>query len=585
MKFAYVRTFSLLLMHWSVLTFFGLSESICRAQSEGTPTTTLVSGPYQLNPSGSHASCADVAGVSKTNGAGIQLWTCGGSLATNEYWTLVPISGAYGAGYQAVSVNSNLCLGVDNSSQANGAHLQQWQCTGANSPNQIWQFMPFNGVYELVSLNSGLCLDLPGGSSANGNLLQQWSCGQGNNPNQLWSITPLVAPTAPSAPTVPSPITSSVQTIPATYFGLTTLNFGAVHPAMAFGTTRSWDEYPTLDWADVNPSPGVYNFTYVDKFMSQNQGVGAEMIYTFGRTPLWASASPTAPSPYGPGECAPPSNLTQWDAYVTALTNHVAGRIHYWELWNEPDDPQFYCGNMPTMIAMAADAYRIIKQADPTAQIITPAATSTNGPGWLNAYLSAGGGNYADILSFHGYWGQTAESIQNVVASYQAVATKYGQSKKPLWDTEASWSGDPTHVLQGGPQQAAFLAKYYLLQWSDGIARFVWYAYDGGSTGGLWDAQTGVHPAGIAYGVVEKWMVGSQMTVPCVEDGNGTWTCTLTRNGDHALVIWNSTSNTNVTVKNEYLQQTDLTGATTTIAASAVLVGNSPVLLRTGGGF
>ncbi len=111
-------------------------------------------------------------------------------------------------------------------------------------------------------------------------------------------------------------------------FGLTVNDFANVKPQLAFGTTRSWDAYPGLDWSDANPAPGQYNFAPLNSFIAINQARGAEMIYTFGRTPQWASTQPNAPGPYGPGQCAPP-NLAAWNQYVTAVVTSAAGRIHY----------------------------------------------------------------------------------------------------------------------------------------------------------------------------------------------------------------------------------------------------------------
>ena len=58
---------------------------------------------------------------------------------------------------------------------------------------------------------------------------------------------------------------------------------------------------------------------------------------------------------------APPSSMSYWDNYVTAIATHAAGRIKYWELWNEPNEAT-YCGDMPTIITMAQHAYQIIKR-------------------------------------------------------------------------------------------------------------------------------------------------------------------------------------------------------------------------------
>ena len=261
----------------------------------------------------------------------------------------------------------------------------------------------------------------------------------------------------------------AVPTIPASLFGLTVLNFQALSPSMPFGTTRSWDSYPNLDWSDANPSAGTYNFTYLDSFIAVNQARGADIIYTFGRTPLWASSQPNTPGPYGPGECAPPTNMSLWDNYVSAIATHAAGKIKYWELWNEPQDPSFYCGDIPTMVTMAQHASQIIKGIDPTALILSPGVTGGPGPTWLSTFLSDGGAASVDVIGFHGYWSATAEDVASVISSYQSTMAANGVAERPLWDTESSWAGfgnlGHAKLVQW---QVGFIAKDYLLHWSEG---------------------------------------------------------------------------------------------------------------------
>jgi polysaccharide biosynthesis protein PslG len=374
--------------------------------------------------------------------------------------------------------------------------------------------------------------------------------------------------------------------IPRAFFGMTVLDSQHLSPPLDYGTTRTWDSFPMLDWAEVNSSAGVYQFQDLDAFIQLNQARGAEVIYTFGRTPRWASSKPEAPGPYGLGQCAPPADLQNWDNYVTAIASHVGPRITYWEMWNEPQDPNYYCGDMQTLLTMAEHAYRIIKSINPAAQIITPTGTASDGPAWLDAYLSKGGGDYADIISFHGYCDAEAESISPVVARYQKVIAAHGQGSKPLWDTEADWAGDADDVLDGSGNRADFMAKYYFLQWSDGVSRFVWYAYDGGTWGGLWNPATGADPDVASYNVVQQWMVGASMTSGCMPDANGTWSCALSRDGGYqALVLWNSKKTASYQVPGQYTDVRDLGGNVRSLAKGSLQVGDSPVLVETGMAF
>ena len=176
-----------------------------------------------------------------------------------------------------------------------------------------------------------------------------------------------------------------------------------------------------------------------------------------------------------PGSMRIPANIKDWDDFVRAVATFSGGRIKYWELWNEPNDPHSYCGDVRTMVTLAQHASEIIKGIDPSAMILSPGVVSGSGPSWLDGFLSAGGGAYVDIIAFHGYWSSTAEDICKVVISYQNVTKAHNMAAKPLWDTEASWAGRNGGVggLTDISQRAAFLAKYFILHWSLGVPRMV----------------------------------------------------------------------------------------------------------------
>jgi putative glycosyl hydrolase len=402
-------------------------------------------------------------------------------------------------------------------------------------------------------------------------------------------VTATSAADATKSASANATITAATPVLPSSFFGLTVLNFQAMSPSMPFGTTRSWDSWPNLDWSDANPAAGVYNFVSLDTFIAMNQARGTDIIYTFGRTPLWASSKPTAPGIYGPGECSPPANLSAWDNYVTAIATHAAGRIKYWELWNEPEYADFYCGDIPTLVTMAQHASRIIKGIDPTALILSPGTSGgLAGPAWLGTFLSDGAAASVDVIAFHGYWTANAEDIVTLISSYKTTIAANGVATKPMWDTESSWAGSSVQTTPTIPQQVGFVAKDYLLHWSQGISRFVWYAYDGGPTwGGLLTAANVESPAAVSYGQIYRWMVGTSLATPCTKDPTtGIWTCTLSRTGGYtAEVVWIPDPTETVAIAfpapSQYTVYRNLAGSVSPINNHSVVLGDQPILLET----
>lgn len=373
--------------------------------------------------------------------------------------------------------------------------------------------------------------------------------------------------------------------VPTSFFGMS-VNKPTVEQsgiAVSYGTTRTWDVYPFIDWAHSNPSFGVYDFTNLDAFIAANAASGnADIIYTLGNPPLWASAYPDAPCNEGPGSCGPPGCFLAWNAYIAAVVSHTRGKIHIWELWNEPQDPGYYAGNAYYMALLAQQAQQVIKSIDPSAIILSPAPTGGYGPAWMNDFLSFGGGNYVDVIAFHGYWSANAADLASIVQSYRAMMTTYGIANKPLWDTESSWAGGAV-VPTDYSVRAAYVAQSYLLHWSLGVSRFVWYMYDNPAWGGLWDPTNGIHPDGTAYAQVSSWMIGAVMSNPCGVDQSGTWTCDLVRSGGYGgRVVWNANA-TPYQPASQFTQLRTLTGLVMQLnPGSVITLGNLPVLLETG---
>ena len=372
--------------------------------------------------------------------------------------------------------------------------------------------------------------------------------------------------------------------IPASFFGMTINHLQSTPwPSIPFASIRSWDT--GVVWSNINPAPGIYTWQGLDWLIKLSQDRGVDLVFTFGSTPRWASSKPDAPTPYGPGLCAPPESLKYWDDFVQAIVMHALSRIKFWEIWNEPQDASFYCGDIVAMSELQRHAYNIIKALDPEAKVLTPSPVGRQGLKWMADFLATGAGEYADIAAFHGYWDTNAELIDSVIKQYKQVFYEGGQGNKPVWDTEAGWGENSR--FSDPDAQAAFLAKYYLLHWSGGASRLFWYSYDNVLFGGLWDSVTGLHKAGIAYREIHKWMVGAAISKPCGEVGyfGGVWTCEFSRpNGYVGRVVWCHSGRSRYRPSDQFRQYRDLDGGTWQVSGE-VEIGTKPILLENMSGF
>ncbi|MBI3292166.1 MAG: T9SS type A sorting domain-containing protein [Elusimicrobia bacterium] len=393
------------------------------------------------------------------------------------------------------------------------------------------------------------------------------------------------------------------QDVPPSFFGQHFFRPDIPWPAVSFTSLRLWGA--GTYWTDINTAEGQYDWTHLDLFLDLARAHNVDLLYTFGATPRWASLRPNEPwedHPLGGGGAAPPRDMRYWDDFVRAIATHNkkhGGRIKYWEIWNEWNAREYWTGDTATMVTMAQHAYRIIKSIDPNALVLAPDAASdaianaTEADNWVadytNRFLSAGGGNYADVITFHGYR-HRPEDINSMVNAIRVVMAANGQSAKPLWDTEGSWGQN--FELPDLDEQAAYVARSYLLHGSKGVERFYWYGWDGydeskprNDWGTLWDPRRGgIQKSGIAYREVYQWLVGATMTSHCAVQSDGTtWICGLSRPGGYeAQAIWNTAGNVSIRAPSRFRQYRNVDGNSVAIrSGGSVTIGMKPILLET----
>ncbi|MEU4730576.1 RICIN domain-containing protein [Streptomyces sp. NPDC023588] len=130
---------------------------------------------YIYNQSGK---CLEISNSSTANGARAQQWDCNGQAGSN--WSMAD---AGGGTYYLVNAHSGKCLEIENSSTANGARAQQWDCKG--QAGSKWKFYVVGGTAaRVVNAKSGKCLEIENSSKSNGARAQQWDCN--GQPGAYW---------------------------------------------------------------------------------------------------------------------------------------------------------------------------------------------------------------------------------------------------------------------------------------------------------------------------------------------------------------------------------------------------------------
>jgi Glycosyl hydrolase catalytic core len=400
----------------------------------------------------------------------------------------------------------------------------------------------------------------------------------------LLAITLLIgfSATAGEEPIVLSP---NAGPVPLSFFCLNILFHPLTKvpwPAVPFGSWR----LSHTNWADLEPQKDNWYFTLLDRYADWGQEHHTEILMPLAYTPQWASSAPDARTDVEanapPGLSGPPRDMEDWKNFVRTVATRYKGRIHVFEIWNEPNRPQSWVGDVDTMITMTQEAREILKEIDPHNIVVAPAPEQEKGLPWLDEFLRKGGARYVDVVAYHFYVGQKPpESIVPLIQHVRSAMAEYHTGERPLWNTEAGWLG-PNELPPD--LAAAYVARAYILNWASGVSRFYWFAWEihSGTTIELTEKDNAtLTSAGRAYATIEQWMIGKTID-GCLSSSDGTWSCGLVKDGKQIHIVWSTTGN-RMTVIPEFWGATTLktlSGVESPIQNGNAAIGAQPILIQ-----
>lgn len=317
----------------------------------------------------------------------------------------------------------------------------------------------------------------------------------------LWmTMTPQAAPAAVTPLDLPAP---PVQPLDAAPFGLNT-HLATRYPdietmhAAADRIVESGAGWAREDihWWRIQPGPTTWNWEFTDQAMRELISRKINIVGVIGHPPGWVTGH-TGDHPYDVSFYPPsPQEFAQ---FAQAVVQRYGRYVHYWEIWNEPDNPLFW---KPTPDAHAYAALLkatavAIRGVDPSAKILIGGLNPFDTT-FLRTIAESGAWSSFDILAIHPYVDPNTPEAGNIGAAADGVRTlaaRYGA--KPIWATEVGWSsgrGDHDSVgVTSEQDQANYLVRSTLLLWRAGVERIFWYTLkdDPGNPYGLFALGSG----------------------------------------------------------------------------------------------
>lgn len=229
-------------------------------------------------------------------------------------------------------------------------------------------------------------------------------------------------------------------------------------------------------WQRTEKTPGVYDFGWLDQIVDRLISIGVEpwLCLCYGNE-LYSEAAKSVFGAVGIPPIHSEAERTAWANYVRATVAHFKGRIHYYEIWNEPDGK--WCWKHcvePDGLEYAAFAKATAlacREADPECEVIGLATCCSKA--FVSRFAESGALDFIDGLSYHAYSADEKDWTE-WVRFYKSIRSEYRPNLKIIQGESGTQSrSDGAGALRGGAwtekKQAKYLLRHLITDLANGV--------------------------------------------------------------------------------------------------------------------
>jgi hypothetical protein len=317
----------------------------------------------------------------------------------------------------------------------------------------------------------------------------------------------IAAPTSPSNSGFMSYVRSD-------RLGITFINSAQIHASgnrydLALSLGAGWNRYPVY-WDRIEREQGIYDWREYDELVIEDTThqlqanailLGIPGFHREGdvprglNEPIYADGSDF---PKSADSALNPNNPWANFVYNTVQRYKPNGTlaqeqgwrfgqgVRVWEIWNEPDLPQFWSGSVRAYARLLKTAYIVIKQADPEAQVMFGGLLYNTDNNWLalvlDIFINDPQGEqynyYFDIAAVHSY---SYPWRSGWLVLYVRETLNAFKIRKPIWLNESGvsvWDDYPGPTwarlasdrssLATADQQGWYFIQSTAFAWSEG---------------------------------------------------------------------------------------------------------------------
>jgi len=192
-------------------------------------------------------------------------------------------------------------------------------------------------------------------------------------------------------------------------------------------------------WARTERTRGDYDFGWLDEVVDSLRRIGVQPWFNLGYgNRLYTPGAPHE-SAVGWAPVHSAEARQAWIRYTQRIAEHFRDRVKHWEIWNEPNIPNFWQPEKPNpdhyfdLVRMTAPE---IRRRVPGAVIVGGALTGMPQVlDYLERCCQLGLARYIDKLSYHPYRAVPESNYETQIRAFRALLARY-RSGIALWQGE-----------------------------------------------------------------------------------------------------------------------------------------------------
>jgi len=230
-----------------------------------------------------------------------------------------------------------------------------------------------------------------------------------------------------------------------------------------------------VPWREIEKSKGNFAMPqWIDKTVSDALTLGMQplLILSYGN-PIYGIDKPRTSD-----------QIDAFKRYVLYVVRYFAGRVTYYELWNEWNTTtgSAQAGTPEDYVHLESVIFPAVRSVQPTVKMLA-AASSGKGlkDGWMDKFFSLKGASFCSGVSIHPYaWYdpamRTPEASLRLIDKIETSAKKWsGGSDVPLYITEIGWPSYDGDKTTSQDDVAQYLMRFYLLASTRSYIEGVWW--------------------------------------------------------------------------------------------------------------